>query len=385
MVVLSKGELRNITQRRKGWCVSIFMPTHRAGREIQQDPIRFKNLLGQAEGHLLANGLPSPRVRELLKPAQELLLDGSFWRHQSDGLVVLVSSDMFRYYCLPYHFDELAVVTDRFHIKPLFRLLSGDGQYYVLALSQNQVKLFQGTRDGLDEVEWRAGPTSLAEALQFDQPEKQPQLHTVTRGPGAEHSALFHGHGVGTDDAKTNVLRFVRQVDQGVRATLQDEQSPLILAAVDYVLPIYREANTYPHLVNESIEGNPEQWGTEELHRRTWAIVRPLFLEKQNQAIARYHELVGARSERASHDLEQVVLAARHGRIETVFVAVGTHRWGAFDSDSNKIELHEEAKPGDEDLLDLAAVQAHLNGGTVYALEPDKMPAPAPLAAVFRY
>jgi len=47
--------------------------------------------------------------------------------------------------------------------------------------------------------------------------------------------------------------------------------------------------------------------------------------------------------------------------------------------------LHEEAKPGDEDLLDLAAVQTLLNGGTVYAVELEKVPDGASLAAVFRY
>ena len=44
------------------------------------------------------------------------------------------------------HFDELMVVAPGFHVMPLLALLTGDGLFYVLALSQNQVRLLAGTR-----------------------------------------------------------------------------------------------------------------------------------------------------------------------------------------------------------------------------------------------
>jgi|GEM_PF-5717218 hypothetical protein len=49
------------------------------------------------------------------------------------------------------------------------------------------------------------------------------------------------------------------------------------------------------------------------------------------------------------------------------------------------VDLHSEAELGDEDLLDAAATHTLLNGGTVYAVEPEKVPDQALLAAVFRY
>jgi hypothetical protein len=51
----------------------------------------------------------------------------------------------------------------------------------------------------------------------------------------------------------------------------------------------------------------------------------------------------------------------------------------------NEVQLHQDAKPGDQDLLDSAAVQTLLNGGSVYAVQPERMPVEAPLAALFRY
>jgi hypothetical protein len=81
-------ELKTFLVVYSGWHVSLFMPTHRAGRETEQNPIRFKNLLREAEDRLLATGLRSPDVREILKPAQRLLQESGFWRNQSHGLAV---------------------------------------------------------------------------------------------------------------------------------------------------------------------------------------------------------------------------------------------------------------------------------------------------------
>lgn len=388
MKVLTRDDLRTLIGKRDGWCVSIFVPTHRIGPETQQNPIRLKNLLGKAEEDLVAAGLRPPEAQKLLQPAETLLHDGLFWQHQSDGLALFVSPERFQHYRLPFDFEELAVVAERFHIKPLLPLLSGDGRFYVLALSQNEIRLLQGTRYSVSEVDLGEVPDSLAEALKYNDPEKRLQFHTSTRTPGGkgQRPAIFHGHGVASaDDPKDYILRYFHQVDEGLGDLLGGEETPLVLAGVDYLLPLYKEANTYPHLVAEWIEGNPEELRAEELHEQAWPILRPLFLKAKREAAAQYRQLAGAGSERASSDLEEVIPAAYVGRVETLFVALHTQRWGAFDADTYEVRLHNEEEPGDEDLLDLAAVHTLVNGGTVYAVEPEKVPDGTPLAAVFRY
>jgi hypothetical protein len=388
MDILTRDELRALTKKPDGSCVSIYMPTHRVGAEIQQDPIRLKNLLAEAEEHLLTRGLRTSEAKELLEPAGRLLQDGLFWQRQSDGLALFLSPEAFRYYRLPFDFKELVVVSDRFHVKPLVPLFGGDGQFYVLALSQNEVRLLQGTRYSVSEVDLEGVPTSLAEALRYNDPEKRFQFHTSTLTPGGKggRPAIFHGHGVASaDDPKEYILRYFHRVDEGLRDLLRDEQAPLVLAGVDYLLPIYREANTHPHLVDEGIEGNPEELRAEELHEQAWAIVQPLFLAAQKDAAAEYKQLAGTGSEQASGDPKEIIPAAYHGRVETLFVAIGLQQWGTFDPAANVVQLHREVKAGDEDLLDFAAVHTLLNGGTAFAVEPDKVPDEALLAAVFRY
>lgn len=384
MNVLSRDELRALIEKPRGLSVSLYMPTHRAGPETQQDPIRFKNLLQKAEEGLLRSGLRAGEVKGLLEPAQDLLQDALFWRYQGDGLAVFCSQEFFRFYCVPEGFKELVVVTDRFHIKPLLHLFTGDGRFYLLALSQNQVRLFQGTRHSASEVDLpEAVPRDISDALRYDAPEKQLQFHTgAPRGKGGR-IAIFHGQGVGTDDVRKNLLRYCRQIDRGLHDILRQEQVPLVLAGVEYLLPIYKEANTYVHLLEEGISGSPEGTKAEELGRRAWAIVGPYFRQEQQKAAAQYRQFQSTR--RTSKSVREVVPAAYHGRVETLFVAVGLQQWGTFDPQTRKVRLHQKPKPGDQDLLDLAGVQVLLHGGSVYAVEPESVPDGPPIAALFRF
>ena len=103
------------------------------------------------------------------------------------------------------------------------------------------------------------------------------------------------------------------------------------------------------------------------------------------EAVADYLQLAGQASERVADALEKIVPAAYHGRIETLFIAAGVQQWGVFNTDTNEIEFHDQNESGDESLLDLAAIQSYLKGGTVYAVEPDKVPGGTTAAAVLRY
>jgi len=383
MDLLSRDELKRLAAQEDGVFVALYMPTERAGAETRGNSIRFKSLLRKAAALLEEHGMRTPEVRDLLRPAHRLQADGDFWQHQSDGLAAFLTHGFFRYYRLPLAFAELAVVTRRLHLKPLLPLLSSDGRFFVLALSQNRIRLLQGTRYRETEVEVEAMPRSLAEALRYDDPESQLQFHTgAPRGAG-RHAAIYHGHGVGTDDAKDTILRYFRQIDTALHEVLREEQLPLILAGVEYLHPIYRDASTYPHLIDKGITGNPDRLSSEELRERAWSIVEPIFQRAQQEALEKYRQLEGTR--RASNDVRQVVLASHDGRVETLFAALGSQQWGAFDPLRREVQLRDQAAPGDEDLSDLAALRALLTGAAVYALQPERMPTDTPLAAVFRY
>jgi hypothetical protein len=66
-------------------------------------------------------------------------------------------------------------------------------------------------------------------------------------------------------------------------------------------------------------------------------------------------------------------------------VASGRQQWGTYNGESGAVQTHEQAGATSEDLLEMAAIQTFLNGGTVFTLSPGTMPDKSDLAAVFRY
>jgi hypothetical protein len=354
-----------LADERDGPHVSIFLPTHGPGAE-QQDPIRLRNLLREAERRL-ATDLRHSETRELLAPGLELAADAAFWRQAAAGGLALLLAGDARRLRLPYRPRQLVVVGDRFHLKPLLPLLWGDGRFYLLALSQHRVRLFEGDRDSLRELELPGVPAGLDEAMRLDDRDEQLQLHqSGPARPGGRPAAVFHGHGVGADDAKDRLLRFFREVNHGVRHAVGDGRAPLVLAAVDYLRPLYRAASTYPQLLERGLSGNPDHLGARELHRRAWALVADRFRSDQRAVAGRCRAL--ERRGRATSDLRRIVPAALGGRVESLLVPMGAEQWGTVDPATGAAQLHRRARPGDVDLLDLAAVETLRHGGTAYPL-----------------
>ncbi len=379
---ITLAELQPFLNDHEDWCVSLFMPTHRLGRETEQDPIRFKNLLQEAEARLLEKGMRTPDVQAMLQPAHDLLLDPAFWWHMSDGLAVFFTQAELHTYRLPLPFEELLVITNRFHIKPLLPFFTNDGHFYILALSQNEVRLLEGTRHTVDEIDLESIPTSLRQTLRYEQYEKQLQVRgggTVGRGVQA---GMFHGHDP-SDEDKNRLLRWFNKLDGELRQFLTGEGSPLVLAGVDYLLPIYHAANTYPHLLEEGIPGNPEELTPATLHQRAWSLVEPGFRQAQEAARAQYQQL--SANGRTTNELKEALLAAQAGRVESIFVPLGVQIWGRYDPQSQTLHVHPEAAPGDEDLLDQLAILTLQMGGEVFAVTQEEMPGGMSVAVIYRY
>jgi hypothetical protein len=170
MSLLSTEALRLLAERRAGWHVSLFLPMHRAGVDTLQNPVRCKNLLRQAEAHLLAGGLRASEVQTLLAPVSKLLEDYTFWQHQSES----------------------------------------------------------------------------------------------------------------------HLVEYFRQVDRGLAEVVPHTHVPVVLAGVEYLLPLYKAVTAHAAVIEPGITGNPDELPAETLHERAWALVEPLFRQTKEEAVARY-------------------------------------------------------------------------------------------------
>lgn len=387
---LTLAQLKLLAQQTQSPGISIFIPTHRAGQDTLQDPIRFKNLLREAEQQCLDKGIGPREVSELLQPAQELLEDTFFWQHQRDGLAVFIAPDDFHYYHLPFRVEELLVIAQSYYVKPILPLFTNNGHYHILAISQGAIRLFEGTRYSVGQIDLPDDvPENVEEALDLDDPERQLEFYSGASRSTAQsgiRSGVFHGQGAGEEEQKKRIEYYFNLVDTALKPIFHEQQAPLVLAGVDYLLPIYRKVSDYPNIMPEGIIGSPEHLRPEELQEQAWSIVEPYFRQDIEKLIELYHQL--ADTDKATDNLEEIVTAAFEGRVDKLILAMSTTQvWGIFKRDTGKVVHYQQGQSQEDDLplLDFAAMQTLQNGGTVYALSRDEMPNESTVAAVFRY
>jgi hypothetical protein len=363
-------------------CISIFAPTHAAGRESQQDVLRLKNLLAQAERELIDQGVRSTDAKNMLAQGRSLLDDTLFWEKRSHGLAVFLGDGVFERFRVPLELDEVVMVNRRFQLKPLLPLVGYDDRFFVLALSQNRVRLLKGSQYSIRNVDVEGLPENIDQALNYDTLQPASQVHSAMRGDLGKQAAVFHGQGNVRDVAKDDLAKYFRVISAALRDRLRDQRIPLFLAGVQYLLPIYREVSDYPYIAADELPGNPDHLSERELHDRIWPLMKKRTDGAAEQAEHKYRQLAG--TGRTSDDIRRIVPAAHEGRIESLFVDGQAHCWGTFAPSTGEMDVREAAQTGDDDLLDLAAVQTLLHRGSVFALPVEQVPSP-PVAAVYRY
>ncbi|NIV33913.1 MAG: hypothetical protein GWN58_32045 [Anaerolineae bacterium] len=83
--------------------------------------------------------------------------------------------------------------------------------------------------------------------------------------------------------------------------------------------------------------------------------------------------------------LEEILLSAYDGRLDLLMVASDEYVWGSFDPSERQAIISAERAPGDEDLLDRAAVEALRRGTRVHLAEADRIPGESGAAGLLRY
>lgn len=373
-----------------GWpAISIYLPAHRAGNETVQDPLRLKNLLRDAEEDLVAGGMRTPDATSVLESARTLQADGAFWREGFDGLAIFLTPQTSRVFKTSHSFPEHMRLSSRFLVRPLIGALAPDLRFFILALSKNRVRILEGTAETVRELEPAGIPQGLADALKYDDYESHVQFHSRTPAAASGHgrrAAIFHGHGGSADTAKEDLMRYFRQVDRGLQELLGEKDVPLLLAGVDYLLPIYREASSYPLLVDAVISGNPDEARPETMHSEALELLKPHLngeVEAALSAFAERRDGVGA-----SADLRDIFPAALEGRVDTLLVTESGNAWGSYDPVTDSMTVRTEPVNGDVDLLDRAAAETLLHGGRVHVLsaeEIQQITGGSEAAAILRY
>lgn len=381
MNTISKKEFEELSAVSNDHCISMYIPTHKAGQEVieEMDVTLLRNQLREVEGKLEELGLNNPEIEQKTAPIRNLIDDREFWRHQDEGLAVLLSDGNLRTFTLPVHFEAINQVTKGFYLKPLMPVFNFEGLFFILTLELKVVHFYHATPNSIDEVYPEDIPSRLEDTVGYDYEEKTLQYKTQIPGRSS-----FHGHGEGKDDRKEEILRFFRDINEGLLKEIHDKNVPLVIACLDYLFPIYKEANTYNFLMEEHISCNPKDLKENELHARALEKVEPLFTSEHEEKMAKFKQFHG--TGRTSADIHEVLPAALYGKVDTLFLEKGSDIWGNYDPKTNEITLNNGDEFPHVSLSNLAAIKVFLQGGQVYLLDQNDMPDPqSKVNALYRY
>ena len=365
-------------------CLSLYQPTHRHHPGNQQDPIRFQNLVKALEESLLQK-YTAAEIRPLLAQFWALAHDKGFWNNTFDGLAVLASKDIFRVYRLQRPVAELAVVADSFHLKPLMRILQSADRYLVLGLNRKEMKLFEGNRDAMDEIEPHPGvPRTIADALGKELTEPHQTVGSYG-GVGHGHSRMHHGHGGQEAEVDVDAKRFFRAVDRAVlEHHSQPSGLPLVLAALPEHHHMFHDVSHNPFLLAESIDVYPDALSSiDELRQRAWQLIKPRYL-------ARLAALAETFENATSHglgddELVQVAKAVVNGLVATLLIEARREIPGRIDASTGDIAFGDLGHPEVDDVLDELGALALKMGGQVVVAPSEQMPTQSGIAAIYRY
>jgi hypothetical protein len=383
-VPLSKEALQELAGYQADYCISIYLPTHKSGVEVNEqiDLIAFKNQLQKAESLLKERGADQVKTARLLKQAYDFLRDDKIWREMASSLAVFLGDGFLKFIRMPSTTTETLHINSTFLLSPLLPVLNNPRFFFLLIISKKRSRLFRVDNFGIRYVEVRDLPRGIDDVVHFEEKDDQKLFRTGSSGAG--QGANYHGIGAGKPDEKDNISMYLDEVDETLwKEILGTSNVPLLLGGVDYLIPIFKKVSQYKNIWETSLTGNLEHENEQVLYAHARKLMEPYFREPLRNALEGYGNQ--SATPLTSSVPTNIIPAAYYSRVAYLFVQTNSEIWGKFDEQKNSLKIHEQRMDGDENLIDKAIVRTILNGGEVHMVEKEDMPADSQMAAILRY
>ena len=377
-------KLKAIMQETGDLCLTFYVPVEKVGADTRQGSVNLKKLIKQAEDQLRIRGIRSRRIHSLVEPVRMLVDNALFWEHQKQGLVLFVQPEKeLMTWQLPIKVNLELYIMNRFNIRPLLPMLVQDGQFYLLALGRKETKLYCCSQEDMEELKVEGLPESLKAIYDQYEEEKQLQHHSSS---GSKSSVFHGGSSSQKDSAKTRIEEYFRMIDASIAKVLPDSHTPVVLACVDYLHPIYKHVAKAGYIMDQHLSGSPDLTKPDQMRQQAWPLVEPIFSKPKEKAwdsCSNLHD-----TKRVITDVRLIFAALAHGRVEALFIKNKANLFGWYDEESGAIRKaapEEQDELGVDDLLDLAAQKTLNSGRHVFVMSEEELGEDSDTIALLRY
>lgn len=360
--------MERLLRARQPGSVSIYVPTTPVTAEVGASRIDFRNAVDEAIEQLRAASFDKRELIKLEDHLRDVIDDEELWQFQAHSLAVFATPQHVDTFRLANRLSRAVEVSDRFHVKPLFRATTFPQTALVLALASGSVRLIE------------VSPDLPAETLRVP---NMPKDAASAVGKASIKDRAPSGRIQGSEGEKVRLAQYSRAVSRAIAPFVSSPTEPLILAATEPLAGIYRSGESAASLVPDGIEGSPERMTDAELATAARDVLDALYARQ----LAEVRNLFMSRRAggRASTDVAQVARAATMGAVDTLLVDIDSTISGFVDEESGAITPDGAPDANDYGMADEIARRTFLNGGRVLAVRAEDIPDGKPLAAVFRF
>ncbi len=397
-----REEFRELLDVNETPSVSIYMPIERQEMTNKALRLQLRAQVDEVEERLEATeSVDDEEAKKVLEPLRAMLDERDLFDHSGDGLAIFVAPGLTARYFLPVRFEATTVVGSNFHTRPLLEHIAMPSDYWVLAIGEKEVSFWEGSPTGVQAKEIEDLPKNLQEALMIEQEKGQDGLNyqtgsnytsggsTTDSGGGSRSlpSPVYHGHGGGKEEHKAYLKRYFSEVSQGIRDYLGNAEGPVILAAVDFCHPIFKDASRLRNLADEGIEGNVHYWNNKDIYEAAWPIAKRQMDQRLEKALEEWERAYGKGN--GEQDLATVGRRVIESRVHRLLLDEEAELWGQFDRTTGEIkrlsdDADEEEKAMAVDVYDEIAETVVQLGGDVVVLPSERMPTKTGIGAILR-
>ncbi len=359
-------DLAALNEARADISVSIYLPTTPVTQDIAKARIKFANLTREAVRQIEESGVDKRRLAMLQEHLDDLADDDGFWTYQAHSLAVFATPDLLRSFRLASKLVQMVEVSDRFHLKPLIRASTFPNAAYVLAISENAVRLVEVSPD-------LPASTVRVPDLPRDAASAVGKATINERSP----SGRVHG----SEGQKVRLAQYVRQVDAALRPILAGSDVPLILAATQPVESIFRSVSSIPAL-SQTISGSHDRTSDADLARAARPILDAHYEDQLEQFRALFDTRKGQR--RVTSDISDAARAATFGNIDRMLVDIDEVVDGVVDEETGAVTFEDSGDARNYGVVDEIAGRALRTGAKVLGVRKGDIPGGTSLAAILR-
>lgn len=354
-------------------CLSIYLTVHSSVAESNLDTLALKNMVKDIRAHAAMHDTET--LMKLLAPVEQYLDSKEFVREANGTLAIFSSAKLFETVILPENIPNAFYIDECFYLLPLLDFASNNKSFHVLALGKNHVRLFEGNRYGLEEIQLdNSIPTTMKEALGYDLTDNH--LHASAGG-----SAAIHGYMEITDERDTDNTRFFRIIDQEINERYSKPQKlPVILAALPENYSLFQSISKNECLQQQFISLNADRVDKAQLHSRALELLNQQQSEAIDKQLARY---TSAKAEQlATDDVADIARHAMDSRIERLFLSEGMTMAGTVSVEERKIKPQESSAG---DIINRIALLTYKQGGYIHTLPQNNAKLPAGIGSINRF